>query len=100
MISAPQMIYAARMEGTDIISYLRQQIYHTATPYILSHSDISLNEWFAFWVCSPGGYVKSSSLIRSPAAMKSASAAEGCPYSVNNVVFRVDLLPFLCYATS
>ena len=30
MISASQMIYASRIKGTDIISYLRTQIYHTA----------------------------------------------------------------------
>ena len=36
MISASQMIYALRMGETDIISYLREQIYHAAQPYIIS----------------------------------------------------------------
>ena len=30
MISAFQMIYASRMKETDIISSLRQQVYHAA----------------------------------------------------------------------
>ena len=43
MISASQMIYASRMMGTDIISYLRTQIYHTAlTVYHIANGDISL----------------------------------------------------------
>ena len=36
MISASQMIYALRMGETDIISYLREQIYHTTLTYIIS----------------------------------------------------------------
>ena len=36
MIAAPQMIYASRMKGTDIISYFHEvEIYHTAKPYII-----------------------------------------------------------------
>ena len=36
MISAPQMIYASRMKGTDIISYFHEvEIYHTAKSYII-----------------------------------------------------------------
>ena len=42
MISAPQMIYASRMYGTDIISYLQHKYITRHKPYIISHSDISL----------------------------------------------------------
>ena len=37
MISASQMIYASRMKGTDIISYLRSKYIMRRKPYIISH---------------------------------------------------------------
>ena len=37
MISASQMIYASRMKGTDIISYLRSKYIMRCKPYIISH---------------------------------------------------------------
>ena len=36
MISALQMIYASRMKGTDIISYLRSRYIMRRKPYIIS----------------------------------------------------------------
>ena len=36
MISASQMIYASRMKGTDIISYLRSKYIMRRKPYIIS----------------------------------------------------------------
>ena len=53
MISASQMIYASRMMGTDIISYLRAQIYHTALAvYHIANGDISLKN-IAFYDIMP-----------------------------------------------
>ena len=37
MISASQMIYASRMMGADIISYLRSKYIMRRQPYIISH---------------------------------------------------------------
>ena len=37
MISASQMIYASRMNGTDVISYLRSKYIMRRQPYIISH---------------------------------------------------------------
>ncbi len=42
MISATQMIYASHMEGNGYYIIFAMQIYHTATLYIISPSDISL----------------------------------------------------------
>jgi len=36
MISASQMIYASRMKGTDIISYLQRKYIIRRKPYIIS----------------------------------------------------------------
>ena len=43
MISAPQMIYAMRMEGTDIISYLRSKYIIRQRRISYRNSDISSN---------------------------------------------------------
>ena len=41
MISAPQMIYASRMMGTDIISCLRSKYIMRRTPYIIKKCVVS-----------------------------------------------------------
>ena len=42
MISASQMIYASRMKGTDIISYLRSKYIMRLAVYHIANGDISL----------------------------------------------------------